>query len=174
MKILRQAWLLIFLFAALILLVLPASAAVYGGDCGVEGDHVQWSLDTQTGALEIFGEGAVTDHFPKPWYEYRTAVKSILIEDGVTNICLGAFEGCSKATSVSIPASVTSIGSYAFEGCTSLTSIVIPHSVTSVGIRNCYYNGKWCDYDEGVWVNGAMCGYDSVRELELEDRKSVV
>lgn len=37
-----------------------------------------------------------------------------------------------------------------------------------IGIRNCYYNGKWCDYDEGVWVNGAMCGYDSVRELELE------
>ena len=43
-----------------------------------------------------------------------------------------------------------------------------------VGARTCYYNGKWCNYDECVWVNGVMYGYDNAKEVEFgmfEDRK---
>ena len=43
-----------------------------------------------------------------------------------------------------------------------------------VGARTCYYNGKWCSYDECVWVDGVMCGYDSAKEMEFdmfEDKK---
>ena len=51
----------------------------------------------------------------------------------VTSIGDGAFEYCSKLTSVTIPNSVTSIGEEAFEYCSKLTSVTIPNSVTSIG-----------------------------------------
>ena len=43
----------------------------------------------------------------------------------------GAFWCCSALTSVTIPEGVTQIGDYAFDGCSSLTSVTIPESVTA-------------------------------------------
>ena len=46
-----------------------------------------------------------------------------------------------------------------------------PHGV---GVRNFYYQGKWSGLDECVWIDGVMCGYDYVKELEFgafEDQK---
>ena len=43
-----------------------------------------------------------------------------------------------------------------------------------VGVRTCYYDGKWCNYDECVWIDGVMCGYNNSKELQFEmfeDRK---
>ena len=68
-----------------------------------------------------------------PWYPYRTTIKKIVIEKGVTSIGNYAFGGCVAATSISIPDSVTKIGEGAFSSCTRLTSILIPDSVTSIG-----------------------------------------
>ena len=36
-----------------------------------------------------------------------------------------------------------------------------------VGTRTCYSNGKWCSYDECVWINGVMIGYDFAKEIEF-------
>ena len=57
-----------------------------------------------------------------PWYSFRSKIKEIKINSGVTSIGNSAFDGCSSLTSVTIPNSVTSIGNYAFN-CSSLTSI---------------------------------------------------
>ena len=43
-----------------------------------------------------------------------------------------------------------------------------------VGVRNFYYEGKWTNLDECVWIDGVMCGYDYAKELEFgafEDQK---
>ena len=43
-----------------------------------------------------------------------------------------------------------------------------------VGTRICYSNGKWCSYDECVWIDGVMIGYDFAKEIEFgafEDQK---
>ena len=48
---------------------------------------------------------------------------------------------------------------------------VKPHGV---GVRNFYYEGKWTNLDECVWIDGVMCGYDYAKELEFgafEDQK---
>ena len=37
-----------------------------------------------------------------------------------------------------------------------------------VGVRTCYYNGKWCNYDECVWIDGVMFGFDNAKEVEFE------
>ncbi|MGN1411431.1 MAG: leucine-rich repeat domain-containing protein [Oscillospiraceae bacterium] len=74
-------------------------------------------------------------------YSYKTEVKSIIIEDGITSIGIGQFLDFSNLTEVSLPESLTSIGNGAFEMCNSLTKITIPKSVTSIG-DNTFYN---CD-----------------------------
>ena len=59
-------------------------------------------------------------------------VTDLVIPDGVTELRLRAFVGCTCLTSVTIPESVTSIGDRAFYGCTGLTEVVIPDSVTII------------------------------------------
>ena len=36
-----------------------------------------------------------------------------------------------------------------------------------VGVRICYSHGKWCNYDECVWIDGVMTGYDFAKEIEF-------
>jgi hypothetical protein len=58
---------------------------------------------------------------------------SYTISTGVTSIGWGAFENCTRLTSVTIPTSVTSIGGSVFWNCTRLTNVTIPNSITSIG-----------------------------------------
>ena len=118
-------------------------AKVYSGSCG---ESVNWSLDTQTGLLEITGSGEMEDYgytsgsfCGAPWYNYKSNIKECVIENSVTSIGSYAFLYCTGLTSITIPESVTSIGDFAFEGCTGLTSITIPNNVISIG-SYAFYN----------------------------------
>ena len=124
--------------------LLPTKAqAATSGTCG---DNLTWTLDNK-GTLTISGSGAMSNYNLQngaplqhsPWY-CSTAVKTVVIEDGVTSIGIFAFESCKNLTSITIPDSVTEIGAHAFYFCTSLTSITIPGSVTNIGsgaFRSC-------------------------------------
>jgi len=68
-----------------------------------------------------------------PPFMYDSNIKSITIENGVTNIGKAVFACCTDCTNITIPESVTSIGDEAFIECRSLTSITIPNSVTYIG-----------------------------------------
>ena len=96
-------------------------------------------------SLVISGQGNMKNwkYFSDvPWYSsYRSEIKSVTIEDGVTTIGPGAFGYCDSLTSVEIPDSVTTIGASAFRDCSSLTSVVIPDSVTTIG----NYAFAYCD-----------------------------
>ena len=66
--------------------------AVATGTCG---DDLTWVLDDEY-TLTISGSGAMSDYSvdEAPWYaSYQTSIKSIVIEDGVTSIGSGAFNG---------------------------------------------------------------------------------
>jgi hypothetical protein len=75
-----------------------------------------------------------------PWYSYRTTIKTIVIDSGVTTIGNTAFYECSNLVSVTIPNSVTTIENYAFYECGNLVSVTIPNNVMIIGnevFRNC-------------------------------------
>jgi len=96
--------------------------------------NLAWSLNMTNGILTISGNGAMkgyTFHYDVPWYKYREAISTVVLETGVTSIGQRAFWTCTNLTSITIPNSVTSI-EYGFFGCTSLTSITIPNSVTYI------------------------------------------
>ena len=161
-----------------LLLAIVASTSTLFAVSGTCGDNLTWEL-TADSVLTISGTGAMTNYSSwvivstrAPWYDYRSSIKSIVLEEGVTSIgdyafnaCTGltgelvipnsvtsigdyAFRNCTGLTSVTIPNSVTSIGNYAFSGCSGLTSVTIPNSVTSIGdyafydVPNIVYSGS--------------------------------
>ncbi len=85
-----------------------------------------------------------------------TALKEVVIGDGVTSIGGDAFYGCSGLTSITIPDSVTSIGSYAFYGCTNLTDVYVSDLASwwNVPFGDDYSNPM--DYASNLYVNGEL------------------
>ena len=113
---------------------------IASGTCGAKGDNLTWVLDG-SGVLTISGVGAMEDWDGGayvPWYDYRSSILSVVIEEGVTTIGTSAFEMHHSLASVSIPNTVTTIGSYAFYICDHLTSLVLPASVTTLGFTAFY------------------------------------
>lgn len=109
---------------------------VLGGKCG---DNLYWAINNDT--LRIFGTGAMYDYaipfLPigniAPWYEYKDASLTLVLEDGVTYIGENSFNNSGIAGSVTLPNSVTRIGNNAFAFCALSGSFVIPSSVDSIG-----------------------------------------
>ena len=138
-------------------LYVTSFASVESGTCG---ENVKWTL-TKDGTLTISGTGAMVDYpysTSAPWRSFRSQVKTVVIENGVTSIGNNAFYNCSSLTSVTIPSSVTSIGNNAFYDCTSLTSVTIPGSVTSIGDRAFY----GCSSLTDVYYGGYGIGWLAV------------
>lgn len=112
-------------------LTMPASTAIYNSQTTFNGctNIEKVTLTKGTGVMNFDCSSSYT-----PWYISRTSLKELILEDGITNICNGAFFDCIGLTNVSIPNSVTNIGSIAFQGCYGLKSIIIGNSVTSIDL----------------------------------------
>ena len=121
----------------------PAEEPAFEAEEGEEFDasasgtwgSLSWSLDAD-GKLTITGNGKMNDfgsNAPNAWLAYKTDIKSVVIDSGVTSIGSHAFEYCSSLTSVTIPNSVTLIQGGVFAGCFSLTDV--------------YYTGTQAQWD---------------------------
>ena len=97
------------------------------GFCGTEDSNVNWSLDGE-GTLHITGEGAMASWESEadvPWTQYRSQIKEIQIEDGVTSVGAYAFCNCSDVTETVLPDSIKNIGEFAFFSCGGLSPVTI-------------------------------------------------
>ena len=126
---------------------------VASGNCA---ENLTWKLNSK-GGLTISGTGAMPDFYSDdaPWYGYKSQIKVIKIENGITHVGAyafydypsvyrvslgttlisigeGAFYG-NGLTNLIIPDSLQSIGDGAFAGCTALPKVEIPASVTNIG-----------------------------------------
>lgn len=128
-----------FMTKKLLLLTVCMMTAVCGfaqetsGACGAS---LTWAFDSSTGSLTISGTGEMQGYITEgeiPWSDFRSKIKSIEMEAGITGISNWAFSGCYQILSVVIPDGVTTIGEYAFSGCDQLATVTIPKSVISIG-----------------------------------------
>lgn len=74
------------------------------GFCGTEESNVNWLLDEE-GTLWITGQGAMASWESEadvPWAQYRSQIKEIQIEEGVTSVGAYAFCNCSGLSTVTI------------------------------------------------------------------------
>ena len=102
-----------------------ATDIVASGYCGGEGDgtNLTWKLDS-TGVLTISGSGSMYAYTASygsrsPWCTYSDDIKTVYIDNGVTNISANAFYNGSlysycNLEYISLPDSITYIGANAF------------------------------------------------------------
>jgi len=144
---------------------------------GKAGLNVTYTLNTNTGVLEISGNGPMykvwtesgIDSFLPPWYEYLycLSVKSVIVHPGVTTISENAFRDCSNLTSVSLPSSLLEIGYCAFY-ITGLRDLTIPSNVTSIGqyafvsdnLQSITFEGNAPTLDSGIPQGASNYGHD--------------
>lgn len=128
-------WMVPLLTAVLFLAATGLSGRAYAEDDIIEsgecGSGCTYSITVIQGGYEltISGTGKVTSN---PWdtdealhgeHMYRTMIRSVVIEEGITKIPDGCFSSLEGLRSVSIADSVTEIPFGAFKGCLSLMSV---------------------------------------------------
>lgn len=116
-----------------LLVPLYSFSTIYNGGYG-DYNSIKWNLDTETGILTISGTGdmPLSSAGSAPYYSHVNYIKSIIVENGITSICNGAFYNCTNLLSVSLPNTITSIGENAFSNCNKLPEIAIPNSVNII------------------------------------------
>lgn len=138
-KILSVFLSLLMILSALGTAAFTASAAGWGGECGIEGDNLTWAIENQE-TLRISGVGAMQDYDPPFWpnatvispFSNMSNIKHIVIDEGVTTIGNNAFAADVFAEDVSLPSTLRSIGTQAFSGCP-LREIDLPEGLESIG-----------------------------------------
>ena len=96
------------------------------------GEIPSWAFRGQSNLRSVKINDGITEIGERA-FDNCTGLTSITIPDSVTSIGNSAFSGCTGLTSITIPDGITSIGNSAFSGCTGLTSVTIPEGVTSIG-----------------------------------------
>lgn len=116
-------------------------SVVATGDCGENPGDVIWTLYND-GKFVISGNGPMkseTSVYNYGYYEYKSKIHYVIVEDGVTSIGDNAFY-CYNIYEVSIGNSVKSIGECAFFN-SFIESLEIPNNVESIGeyaFTKCY------------------------------------
>ena len=94
----------------------------------VDGWYNGISWDLTNGVLTISGNHPIEleeDDYSYPWDSYKSSIKSIVIQNGITEIGYGAFDDCKNLTSISLPNSLRVIDVASFKGCSSLSTFTI-------------------------------------------------
>ena len=148
-------------------------AEVYSGSCG---ENVKWSLDTETGLLEIAGSGEMNGytHCNTPWYNYKSYIKECNIKNGITTIGAYAFYECYSLTNVTIPKSITTIGIQAFYNCTGLKNVYISDLAAwcNISFRGYTYGSSPANplyYAQHLYLNG-----EEIKDLVIPNGVSTI
>ncbi|MBQ1375591.1 MAG: leucine-rich repeat domain-containing protein [Clostridia bacterium] len=125
----------------LLLILMPFSAPAEAQSNNSCGENLTWELDEESGVLTITGTGTmpkyVTDPMNRifdtpPWWYRRELIRSVVFEDGTTEIGENAFYGCENMTDLRLPDTLEAIRTSAFEGCASLREVKFPGGLKSI------------------------------------------
>lgn len=91
-----------------------------------------------------------------PWFSYRTQIKTLTVEYGLTSLGVSTFRNLPYLESVLLPVSLTTIDESTFSNCPLLSKIIFPSSVTYIGNRKSLYEVRfyglleeWCELETG-------------------------
>ena len=78
-------------------------------------------------------EGATLSVIPSYFLEGCTALETLTLPEGYTEIGKYAFSGCAALTAMPALDGVTTIGAYAFSGCSGIEALTLPEGLTAIG-----------------------------------------
>ena len=94
-------------------------------DADFNDGKMHWNISADN-VLTVSGTGDMPNYSSSvnaPWYSYRSQIKSIVVEGGVTGLGAYAFYQLTNAEAASLPDSVETMGNNCFSGCSSLKTI---------------------------------------------------
>lgn len=169
----KRSFLAILLCLSMLIGMMPTAYAqttvVSSGSLG----EVNYKL-TSDGLMTISGTGSTGDYSNAnklPYYSYMTAIKKVVVENGVTHLATRLFYGASAMESISLPQSVTSVGEACFRQCSALKTVILPDGLTTLS-RVAFYSCtalEEVDLGETVTVLGdkAFNGCGKVTKLTI-------
>lgn len=113
-----------------------AVAEVIHGTCGVDGDNVTWSLDTESETLTFSGTGAMADSIISIFRDYT--IKNIVVDEGVTNVSWHMIGSCGPAANLVVSSTVEEMAVKGYRGINNLSFITVSED-----------NAKYCS-QEGI------------------------
>lgn len=113
-----------------------AVAEVIHGTCGVDGDNVTWSLDTESETLTFSGTGTMADSIISILCDYT--IKNIVVDEGVTNVSWWIIENCGPAVNLVISSTVEEMAVKWFGGTYNNLSFI---SVSEDNAKYCSQEG---------------------------------
>lgn len=111
----------------------PKLPPLTSGKCG---QGVNFSFDSETGALTIDGNGPMYNYQPngnKSPFAGRYDIISVKIGDGVTSVGEWAFYDCDELLIAELGKNVKTVSKAAFFGCVSMISATLPEGLTTIG-----------------------------------------
>lgn len=162
------------------------------GTCGANGDNITWELGCDS-VLTISGTGAMATYNSNttPWLANAAAIKSVVIEHGVSSLSPYAFYNSGSSanykslTHVSIPSSISSLSNNQFWQCpiqtVELNSEALMQNITSSGNNLMYIFGTQVRkyiLGDSVLTIGKYAFYnqgdDSLRTIVLPQRLTTI
>ncbi len=142
------------------------------------GDNVTATM-THEGKLTVSGTGDMYDFemVVNPWRNYKSFIKEVIVEEGVTHIGMGSFFECPELQQVTLPKSLKTISYDAFSWSGKLQSITIPENVTEIyswafagsGLKEIYFMGNAPQMQDALMELTATAYYPANNETWTAD-----
>ena len=139
---------------------------------GVCGDNLTWVYDMQSATLTVSGEGEMGGYNYRtiPWVKYKTKIKNVILNEGITSLSDGSFCDCGLLETINLSLTLIKIGGEAFYDCDALKSVIIPDSVTY--IETCAFSK--CDNLESIVIGNGLTSINPYTFADCPKLKNVV
>ena len=129
-------------------------------DSGSCGTGVTWDLDID-GTLTLSGNGKTGDYSNSysrkaPWKSYRSSIKNIVVEPGVTYIGDYSFYQCTNLKTVNLPDGLSGVGDYAFYQCSGLRDVYAESLAGWIGISFGSFESTPMSHAVNLYIDGEI------------------
>lgn len=159
-------------FGLNVFITTPFEAEIYSKDEAIFGKNVLYSY---IGSADEYVIPEEIDILANNCF-FMSGVKSVVINESITEIPYYAFASCRNLTSIDIPDSVEYIDDGAFKDCTSLETVTLGEGVAYIGLDS-FANTKIKSIHLGPsvsYINGAFNSCNALETITIDPENEVL